>query len=440
MSSALLEQDASTPASAGLPVPPHGETWRRSTALWPVLAALALRIAFLFAFHTYAMDHVGDSRIGGETSNIAISIVAGHGFSSVLHGEPNGPPTAWIAPAYPYFVALVFRFLGAMSRTSVIFIFAMQSVFSALTVIPILGIAGRTVGRRAGLWSAWIWALFPWFGKWSVTWLWDMSLSALLLALLFWYALKLPEVSSRKSWIGFGALWGAALLVNPSLGALLPVSLVWCGYELYRRGHAWLRPVALSVAVCLLALAPWLVRNRVVFGQWVFLRSNFGFEFALGNYHGSLGRGWGGSHPSGNEKEFQKYTQMGEIPYIRYRQGQSFQFVREYPGEFLSLTLKRMSYFWDGSSMDYLAPMPWYWLPSSYAVLSFLLLPALLVASRRNLHALPMFFGLLLLYPVPYYLTFMQARYRHPIEPVLVLLVSYLGVETLRKVQALRAR
>jgi hypothetical protein len=172
-----------------------------------------------------------------------------------------------------------------------------------------------------------------------------------------------------------------------------------------------------------------------VFGRWVFLRSNFGFEFALGNYHSSLGRGWGGPHPSGNMKEFQEYWRMGEIAYIRSRGERAFQFVREYPREFATLTAKRVSYFWDGSSMDYLKPIPWYWMPSSYAVVSFLVLPALLIAHRRRLQAWPMFFGLLLLYPVPYYLTFTQVRYRHPIEPIMVLLIAFAGAEAARNLR-----
>ena len=413
--------------------------WRRSTVFCLVLVAFVLRLAFLCFLHTYRPGRVDDTRIAGETTNIATSIARGHGFHSAFNDEPTGP-TAWLAPVYPYFIGLVFRFLGAMTPPSIIFIFSAQSLFSALTVIPILGIASHSVGKPAGLGAAWIWAVFPWFSKWSVTWLWDTSLSALLLALLFWYAVKLPAVSTRKGWIGLGALWGAALLVNPSLVTFLPVTLVWCAYEQRGRGEKWVRPAVLSLATCLIVVAPWLVRNRVVFGEWVFLRSNFGVEFALGNYHGSIGRGWGGSHPSGNLREFREYWRTGEIAYVRAREKQAFQFIREYPREFLELTAKRVSYFWDGSSMQYAAAIPPYWVPWSYPVVSFLMLPALLIAHRRHLYAWPMFFGLLLLYPVPYYLTFMQARYRHPIEPLMVLLIAYTGVESARWFRAARAR
>jgi 4-amino-4-deoxy-L-arabinose transferase-like glycosyltransferase len=434
MALAVLDQEMKSSGPTKWPAPSDPVSWKRSTVLYPVLAAFVLRLTFLLILRTYNADRVDDFCIAGETTNIAASVASGHGFSSAFNGYRSGP-TAWLAPGYPYFVALVFRFLGLMTRSSIIFIFGVQSLFSALTVIPILGIASHSVGRRAGFWGAWIWALFPWFSKWSVTWLWDTSLSTLLLALLFWWALKLPEAPSRKAWIVFGALWGAALLVNPSLGAFLPVSLAWCSFELHRRHREWLKPSALSLAMCLIVISPWVARNRAVFGQWVFLRSNFGFEFALGNYHSSLGRGWGGPHPSGNMKEFQEYWRMGEIAYIRSRGERAFQFVREYPREFATLTAKRVSYFWDGSSMDYLKPIPWYWMPSSYAVVSFLVLPALLIAHRRRLQAWPMFFGLLLLYPVPYYLTFTQVRYRHPIEPIMVLLIAFAGAEAARNLR-----
>jgi len=425
---ATLEQELQSRGPTGLSAA-YDPLWeRRSTIFWLVLAAFAVRLAFLFFLQTYRPGRVDDFAIASETTNVASSIARGHGFSSPLNGDPTGP-TAWVPPGYAYFVALVFRIFGVMTQSSIIFIFVVQSLFSALTVLPILGIARHSVGMRAGLWSAWVWALFPWFIKWSVTWLWDTSLSALLLSLLVWYVLRLPEASSRRSWIGFGALWGLTLLVNPTLATFLVVSLAWSGYELHRNKKEWLKPILSSVLVCVVVISPWLLRNRAVFGQWVFIRSDFGYGFALGNYHYSLGRGWGGTDPTGNQKEFHKYWQLGEIAYVRSRQEQAFQFVRQYPKEFIVLTAKRVSYFWDGSSIDYRAPIPWYWMPSSYGVLSFLLLPALLVAHRGRLHAWSVFFGGFLLYPLPYYLTFTESRYRHAIEPLMVLLISYAGVK-----------
>ncbi len=439
MTTALVETEREPRGSGDSPVSADDEFWRWSTIFWPLVVAFAVRLSFLLLLKTYQFDRIDDNRITGEITNIAASILRGHGFSSPFNDVYTGP-TSWIAPAYPYFVATVFRCLGLMSRASVLFIVTMQCLFSALTVVPLLGIARRTVGSRAGLWAAWTWCLFPWFSKWSVTWLWETSVSALFVSLLFWYALSLPESRARKTWMGFGALFGLAILTNPALSMLLLVFLAWSSYEVHRRKMEWLKPALASLLACVIVISPWMIRNRVQFGQWVFVRSNFGFEFALGNYHLSLGRGWGGTHPSGNQKEFNQYMHMGEIAYIQTRQGQGYQFVRDYPWEFMTLTAKRIGYFWDGSAMEYFGSIPWYWAPSSYLVVSLLLLPALLVAHRRKLYAWPMFFGVLLLYPLPYYLTFSQMRYRHPIEPVILLLIAYGGVETADKFASLLGR
>jgi len=398
-----------------------------SKCIWMVLIAFAVRLSFMLIFSTYTFTGVDDFTQTGEATRIAASIARGNGFSSPFGDEYTGP-TAWIAPVYPYFIALVFHCFGIFSQTSTIIIFTVQGWFSALTIIPILGIADRTVGKRAGLLAGWIWILFPWFGKWAVTWEWEISLSALLLSLIFWYTLRLEKPATLKSWMTFGALEGFALLVNPALSAIVPVTLAWHVYKLRFQRREWLKPAAAMLA-CLIVMSPWIVRNRIVFGQWVFLRGNFGFEFALGNYHNSFGRGWGGFHPGGSLREYADYKQKGEMVYIHSKQKLALQFVRNYPGEFISLTAKRVAYFWDGSAIGYRPPIARHWVPSSFGALSFLLLPALLVAHRQGLHAWQAFFGALFVYPMPYYLTFSQSRYRHAIEPLILLLLAYALVE-----------
>lgn len=408
----------------------------QSHIFWLVIAALAVRLVFLFGLHTYRwayhFDVTDDISFSNEITHIAASLARGHGFSSPFSDAYTGP-SAWIAPVYPGLCALAFRLFGITTRNSYIFILGLQALFSALTVIPILGIGRRTVGPRAGLLGARLWIAVPWFSKWAVTWVWDMSLSALLYALLFWFALELEANPSRRRWIGFGALWGAALLTNPSLSTLLPISLAWCAYRLHCRREPWVRQAMLSGIICLLVISPWLARNRVVFGHWVFLRSNFLYEFALSNYHLSAGRGLGDFHPARNVEELSSYREMGEPAYVRWKGQQALQFVRDHPQEFTALTLKRVSYFWDGSSMIYRAHIPAYWVPWTYALFSLLLAPAFVIAYRSRLPAWILFFFGLALYPLPYYLTYSQARYRHAIEPIMALLIAYVCIQAAAK-------
>ncbi len=108
-------------------------SWR-SACLGMVAVAFVLRVGLmLFGMVRFA-----------ETGAIARSIAEGHGFSSPFGGLTG--PTAWIAPVYPYMLALLFKIFGVFTSTSAIAILTLNSFFSALTCIPIYLIAERTVG------------------------------------------------------------------------------------------------------------------------------------------------------------------------------------------------------------------------------------------------------------------------------------------------------
>ncbi|HET7184747.1 MAG TPA: glycosyltransferase family 39 protein [Terriglobales bacterium] len=418
---------------------PRRSPWLRSPAFWMVVVAFAVRIGFMLAARTYLFDayRIDEYSYHNETTSIARSIAEGRGFSSPFSADYTGP-TSWIAPVYPYLCALFFRCFGVFSTKAAIALILLQSLISALTCVPILGIAKRTVGPRAGIPAALLWAIFPWFSKWAVCWIWEISLSTLLFACLFWYALRLAEPASWKLWLGFGALWGFALLVNPALLTLLPPSLVWCAYQMRSPERAfalepaqvwwqqWTKHALVAAAACLLVISPWLVRNRVVLGQWAFVRGNFGFEFWLGNARYATPRGWIKQHPMGNAAELQRYRTMGEPTYVRSKLREALSAVRENPSRAIHTTAQRVAYFWDGSAMGYRPQVVWYWLPWSFAWFSFLLLPSMLFAILRRVRAWPLFFAVLLLYPIPYYITYSQVRYRHVLEPLMLLLLACL--------------
>lgn len=409
---------------------PARRAWFRSTAMWLVIAAFAVRIGFMLVLGTYRFDRRDDQSDVNEDTYIARSLNEGRGFSSPFSTTYTGP-TAWVTPVYPYFVAGVFKYFGVMSHRSYLVIQTVQSLFSALTVLPLIGIGVLSGSRRSGIGAASLWAFFPWFSRWALTWIWETSLTALLLAVLVWYALWLREKGKFRAWAGFGVLWGFSLLVNPALASLLPITLGFALYGCWRRERNWVRPFLTVAAACFLVVSPWLVRNRMVMGQWVFLRDNFGFEFALGNYHLSFGRGWAGRHPSVNPREFDRYRQLGELGYIEANTKEALHFVRAYPAEFLTISAKRVMYFWDGSGMEYRGPVAACWFPWSFALFSFLLLPALLICRRVRVPAFWMLFAVVLIYPIPYYLTHPPVRYRHIIEPEIVLLLCFAAVEGL---------
>lgn len=204
-----------------------------------------------------------------------------------------------------------------------------------------------------------------------------------------------------------------------------------------KAGFAHVRTVALAGITFCAILSPWLIRNYMVFGRPIFLRDNYWFEFSLGNYHYSNGMGWMGKHPDANPMYQTQVLKLRELAFIDLHKKEALEFVRQYPREFMDLTLHRIWWFWDGTSLLYQANewwKPWEFWPLSAAGW----LGLLFVLTRRPPGWL-LYAGALLVYPVPYYLAYPQAKYRHAIEPELLLLGVYLLSVAWREVRLLRS-
>ena len=333
--------------------------------VWMVLLGLVLRVALILYFRYYdfspqssnflILDYAPDVLrhfpfgFGYETGAIAYSLATGHGFASPFGGSTG--PTAWVAPLYPAMCAAVFKMFGCFTLASGFVILLINSVSSSLVCIPIVKIGELTLGRKIGVWAGWIWACGLSFMRWPTTWVWETGVSALLLSILFLQSLRLARNSNAKAWARFGLVWGVAALTNPALLSFLPASGIYAASKLRRNREPWLKPSAMSAIVFVLCISPWMIRNRVVFGEWIFIRGNAPFEFSLGNYHLSTGLGWFGKHPSQNKYEWAKYAQIGEVAYVAEKKKEALAFVTQYPREFVGLCGTRMKAFWIGSPL-----------------------------------------------------------------------------------------
>ena len=118
---------------------------------------------------------------GWEIGRIAYSLATGHGFSSPFGGDTG--PSAWTAPVYPWIVSLAFRAFGTYSHAASFALLTFNSLCSALTAWAVYRTARKVFNENVALWSGWIWALLPYIMYWSVRWIWETSLTALLLSL-----------------------------------------------------------------------------------------------------------------------------------------------------------------------------------------------------------------------------------------------------------------
>ena len=417
--------------------------------LWLLPLSFALQVAAIGALHEYR-TRPGDDHFefGWEMGRVARSIVEGHGFSSPYEG--NTGPTAWEPPLYPYLMAGVFKVFGIYSQASAWVLLTINSLLATLTCIPIFSIAHKTFGERIAIWSAYAWALNPYIWYWSIHWIWDTTFTPLVLACAFLVALELAHVapdafvrgtplnrvagspmrdSNFRTWILFGLLFGIGALANPTMLAFLPFCGLWIWRQRFRLGLPSLGGVVLSSVIFFAVLSPWVVRNYEVFGRFVFLRDDFGLQVRLGNAPYADGMLMAYLQPNLNKLELEKFQSMGELAYAESCKRQAFDWIASHPERFAAISLKRFFYYWNGVPRPTSSLSPVDFRSSAFLATSILALWGLGRAVRQKRPAAWLFAGLVLTYPTVYYFVFPHARYRHPIEPELVILIVFLILE-----------
>jgi 4-amino-4-deoxy-L-arabinose transferase-like glycosyltransferase len=407
----------------------------RTSPGWIVAIALLLRAGWIVVGHTYKFKSTDDNfGFGWEMGRIGASLASGHGFSS-----PFGPatgPTAWEPPLYPYLTAGVFLLFGIYSKASAFVLLMLNSVFSALTCIPIFLIARRMFSEKVAVGSAWAWALLPNIIFWCTRAIWETSLAALLLTTIVWLALTLEERDGWRPWVQFGLLWGITALSSTSLLSFLPAAGLWAWYRRTRRGKRSFAGVVLASVVFFACITPWLVRNYEIFGKFIFIRDNFGAELRLGNGNGADGTLMLYLDATHDVYAMRQFQAMGELPYIAMRKQQALDYIRADYGRFAKLSVRRFVYFWAGSPKD---TQPW-WMSeaknSLFLAASVLMFWGLGRALRLRKPGAWLLLWLILLYPAVYYFVYCIPRYRHPIEPEMAILGVFLLTEAGKRTMA----
>ncbi len=247
-----------------------------------------------------------------------------------------------------------------------------------------------------------------------------------MLGCIFLVALELQDWQGLQGWAIFGLLYGVGALANPTMLAFLPFCGLWIWRQRYRRKLPSISGIVLSSVIFFAVLSPWVLRNYEVFGRFVFLRDDFGLQVRLGNWKGADGMLMAYLQPNLNNLELQKFQQMGELAYAESCKREAYEWIRDNPERFAIISLKRFFYYWNGvprstdstSAVDFRS--------SAFLATSVLALWGLGRALRQKRPAAWLFAGLVLTYPTVYYFVFPHARYRHPIEPELLILLVFL--------------
>jgi hypothetical protein len=253
--------------------------------------------------------------------------------------------------------------------------------------------------------------------------------------ILTWILLKIAQADAgvfTRGWLVLvGASAGFLFVLSPSAGLAAILSLAL--FHLLRTPlrQWWIAPASTLVMAGLLA-GPWALRNMHELGAPIFLRDDFGLEFAFGNYPGAV-------HPAdprlaylSRMKEIQtmRLTEAqlraagGEVAYYRALSQMTWEWIGAHPWDFLTLCGRRF--------VEFFLPPRWFWspqlaAPERYSGLrqSIVWLAALgglatLVAMAPFRRAYAYILVAILAYSLPYVLTHTDLRYRYPVATLLI--------------------
>ena len=299
-------------------------------------------------------------------------------FLGLAHPDPNPLPPSpvnWTQdpnegfmrpPAYSVFLAGVFLLSGNRLMAPLI----AQAILGLLNALLAWRLARRIGGRVPALLTAgfmlFYWVLLVYEGVYHAQ------------TLMIFLALLLTN--TLEYWSVRPTLWRAALtgcaitlsmLVAPATALFAPAAALWMWLWLYSQTGSWkqsiplmLRHVSVTAACSALLVSPVTLSNWRTEGSFSLVSTGSGVMLLIGNHEGADGyyrdplKQFGfedtGDHYE-NCRLFEKATGIKVTPKTMETVSAKFawQWIRNHPGRFLRLTLKRAVIFWQPKEISH---------------------------------------------------------------------------------------
>ncbi len=363
---------------------------------------------------------------------LARSLLDGRGYSFTKNWYPFTPantPTAHWSFVYPLYLAGIYALTGYHPLAARL----VQSIVGgALICFLIYKIGRRVVNEDTGLAAAGLAAVYGYFIYYNAALMTEtFSIVSVLLALHL--GLEIKEQPTLRRWLALGLTLGLATLLRQTILVFVPFLLLWLFWEL-RKANVRLWYFAVPVVVMVLLIAPWTIRNYVVFQHFLPINSNAGYALYASN-HPHLGTQWSNENivvPVPEELSGQNEAQLNDA-----LSQKAVEFMLADPQRYLLLTMnKTLEFFkfWPSRDSGLISNLN--------RVLSFgLYLPFMVVGlylsfSRwRNSLLLYLF---IIIHTAIHLLSWPAPRYRLPVDAVLMVFAGTALLELARRAKTWR--
>ncbi|MGD8412617.1 MAG: tetratricopeptide repeat protein [Candidatus Latescibacterota bacterium] len=410
-----------------------------------LLVAFALRMVFFYFNHR-------NNPVFSEP--IMDALYHDEWARSILAGTAGSDDVYFRGPLYPYLLALLYK----LSGSSITFAVFAQHLIGTCTAGFVLLLAREYFSPRvslvAGLMAALYWPFVYFEGDLLIV----TTILFLNTAGLFLFARGL-KVDGARGWLlvaSSGIMFGLSAIARPSVLIFFPVLPLVVFWNRDRGRGASLRWVGRSAVVLgtiAVVILPVMVRNYVVGRAVVPVAASGGVNFYIGNNPSSDGTTaivpgtradwWGGYNDAIEiaEKAEGRPLKLPEVSDYYFKKG--LDWIEQNPGDAAAHFAKKLRVFWVGPERAnnkfiyffwYLAGMKYVPLPGFWLVAPLALLGAVIQWRRRRLLSLLYLF--VLTYMIGVVAFFVNARFRLPVVPVLIVFAAFAAVylyETVRR-------
>ena len=334
-----------------------------------ILAVAAfLRLAAILVIHNWHNPEMWEFGI------IARNLASGKGFwLKTLADVPV--PSAFMPPAYEYFLAGMFGIFGDRAFTYIL-IQILQAASCVLLVFLVYRTAQLLFGESVALVSAWLAALYPPF-IYMCTEMHPISFYIVMsLAVIFYLHRFLETGGGPGDLVQAGILLGILLMFRAEALALI---FLFSGIVLLRSNKGRkLRNAAVFFILPVMCLAPWTIRNYRLFDCWVPITTSGGLNLWYGHNPdatGSQRHAWPDGtvvQPPAALRELILQIPADvhyEIALDQLYRRQALAFLSTHPLREVQLLGNKFVYFWVFDFNHPKARNPLYWAPSFGLVL-----------------------------------------------------------------------
>jgi len=304
-----------------------------------LLAAIAFRIVYLLQYK-------------GSVPYFSVPIVDSQVYDAwaqrLVAGEGYGPKPFYMAPFYPYLLALLYKIAGH----KLLFVYLLQAVVGALSLFLVYILGRRISGHRAGLFAMVFLAFYAPLVYLESKLLTETLAVALNLTSILLVMRALDRPMAARFLIA-GLALGMSIICRPAALITAALVVVWLVLPAVRMRHGIrARFTALLVIGIAATILPITVRNYVVGKDFAVITTNAGIVFAQGNSRSSTGffaslPEFSGSVHTEQEEGIRLAGEALGHPVkpsecSSYWLGYGLRYIREHPGSYAALLLRKV--------------------------------------------------------------------------------------------------